>query len=256
MAILPDGEIFPHPTVKQVIFQIRFPKLFFLQTKIGDLQLGLMSQFPKSESIVQRAFVFAQGSGENLQNLLKDRPSDESERIWTFENDQGVKVEVKLDALTVVSESHKSYRHTPDSFRNALIFILDAFLKHAPIQTVARVGFRYVDECPFPSLTNACFTRYFNSCLPIARFNIKECNEMVCRIVRRGTSGSIRYAEAILERKPNSVLQIDMDAFAENVLASDVIATADRLHDIVRREFESTVNDPVIKYMRTGELEP
>jgi hypothetical protein len=111
-------------------------------------------------------------------------------------------------------------------------------------------------------LTNAHFHRFLtlaslaiNTCLPTTRFSIEECSELVCRAVRRGPGGSIRYAEAIVMREPNNVLVIDMDAFAETVPASDIIATADRLHDIVRREFEATVNDPVIHYMRTGELQ-
>ncbi len=256
MATLPSGEVFPHPTVKQVIFQIRFPKLFFLQSKIGDLQLTLMSRFPKSESVVQRALIMAQGSSESLQELLKDRPSDEDERIWRFEDEQGVIIEVKLDALTVVSSKHTSYLHQPNSFRDTLTFVIDAFLKHAPLPTIARVGFRYVDECPFPSLTNDCFRRYFNTCLPVDRFQVEQCTEMVCRSIRSGADGSIRYAEAIVVRGTQNVLLIDMDAFAEGVPATAIIGTADKLHDIVRQEFEATIKEPVLAYMRTGALEP
>lgn len=256
MATLPSGEVFPHPTVKQVIFQIRFPKLFFLQSKIGDLQLTLMSRFPKSESVVQRALIMAQGSSESLQELLKDRPSDEDERIWRFEDDQGVIIEVKLDALTIVSSKHTSYLHQPNSFRETLTFVIDAFLKHAPLPTIARVGFRYVDECPFPSLTNDCFHRYFNSCLPVGRFPVEQCSEMVCRAVRKGVEGSIRYAEAIVVREEKNALLIDMDAFAEGVSATAILTTADRLHALVRKEFEGTIKEPVLSYMRTGVLAP
>ncbi len=256
MATLPSGEVFPHPTVKQVIFQIRFPKLFFLQSKIGDLQLTLMSRFPKSESVVQRALIMAQGSSESIQELLKDRPSDEDERIWRFEDDQGVIIEVKLDALTVVSSKHTSYLHQPYSFRDTLTFVIEAFLKHAPLPTIARVGFRYVDECPFPSLTNDCFRRYFNTCLPVDRFRVEHCTEMVCRSIRAGVDGSIRYAEAIVVRGTQNVLLIDMDAFAEGVPATAIIATADKLHAVVRQEFEATIKEPVLAYMRKGVLEP
>ncbi len=254
MTTLAVGEIFPHPTVQQVIFQIRFPKLFFLQAKIGDLQLALMARFPKSESIVQRALLMAQGSHEKLEELLRDRPTDEDERIWKFEDDRGVIIEVKLDCLTVVSSKHKSYRHQPDSFRETLEFILAAFLKLAPVPTVARVGFRYVDECPFPTLTNECFLRYFNTCLPIQRFSVQDCSEMVCRSIRLGAQGSIRYVEAIIRKDDKNLLLIDMDAFAEIVPAAEILATTDRLHALVRKEFEATVKQPVIDYMRTGEL--
>ena len=46
------NEIFPKPTVTQVIFQIRFPNLFFIENKIGDLQLKIMKEFPHSKLII------------------------------------------------------------------------------------------------------------------------------------------------------------------------------------------------------------
>jgi uncharacterized protein (TIGR04255 family) len=256
MATLPAGETFLHPTVTQVIFQLRFPKLFFLQSKIGELQLELMSRFPKSESVVQRALFIAQGPHDKLQELLKERPNDEDERIWTFEDDGGLKVEVKLDSLTVVSTKHKSYRNEVNSFRDNLQFIVGVFLKHAPLQRIARVGFRYVDECPFPSLTNDCFLRYFNSCLPLDRFRVHECSEMACRANRVSDVGSLRYVEGIFVKGTRNILLIDMDAYAEEVLASDILTTTDGLHTLIRREFEGTVKEPVLAYMRTGVLQP
>jgi len=42
------NEVFPNPTVKQVIFQIRFPNLFYLESKIGEYQLKIMQRFPES----------------------------------------------------------------------------------------------------------------------------------------------------------------------------------------------------------------
>jgi hypothetical protein len=35
-------EVFPNPTVKQVAFEIRFPNLFYLESKIGELQVKIM----------------------------------------------------------------------------------------------------------------------------------------------------------------------------------------------------------------------
>ena len=47
-------EIFSNPTVKKVIFQIRFPNLFFIENKIGDFQLKIMGMFPESKLIFRR----------------------------------------------------------------------------------------------------------------------------------------------------------------------------------------------------------
>ena len=256
MATIPAGATFAHPTVKQVIFQIRFPKLFFMQSKIGDLQLGLMQRFPKSESVVHRAVIMAQGTNESLQQLLKERPDDDEARIWKFEDAKGVVIEVKLDSLTILSTKHTSYANQPDPFRETLSFVTAVFFKQAPIPVVARVGLRYVDECPFPTLTNDTFSRYFDSCLPVGRFPIERGVELVCRAVCPRDGGMIRYAEAVVAKDNGHVLVVDMDAFAEHVASASVLDTADKLHQIVRREFEATIKEPVLHYMRTGELQP
>ena len=33
---MPIHEVFPSPTVKQVIFQVRFPNLFYLESRMGE----------------------------------------------------------------------------------------------------------------------------------------------------------------------------------------------------------------------------
>lgn len=38
---MPINEVFVNPTVKQVIFQVKFPNLFFIESKIGDIQLKI-----------------------------------------------------------------------------------------------------------------------------------------------------------------------------------------------------------------------
>ena len=67
------NEVFPNPTVKQVIFQIRFPNLFYMENKIGDLQLKIMKEFPQSALILRRQILLADiGSETKLENISKD----------------------------------------------------------------------------------------------------------------------------------------------------------------------------------------
>ena len=53
------NEVFPNPTVKLVAFEIKYPNLFFLESKIGDLQIEIMEQFPESALGFRRQVVFA-----------------------------------------------------------------------------------------------------------------------------------------------------------------------------------------------------
>jgi hypothetical protein len=54
------NEVFPNPTVKQVIFQIRYPNLFYIENKIGDFQLKVMREFPESALIMKQRVIFAE----------------------------------------------------------------------------------------------------------------------------------------------------------------------------------------------------
>jgi hypothetical protein len=45
---LEKDEVFPNPTVKTVIFQIRYPNLFYIESRIGDIQVKIMDDFPES----------------------------------------------------------------------------------------------------------------------------------------------------------------------------------------------------------------
>ena len=47
-------EIFPFPTVKHVIFQIKYPNLFYLENRIGDFQMKIINEFPDSKLSFRR----------------------------------------------------------------------------------------------------------------------------------------------------------------------------------------------------------
>ena len=58
------NEIFPNPTVKTVVFQIRYPNLFYIENKIGEIQLKLMKEFPESALLYRQRILLADvGSG-------------------------------------------------------------------------------------------------------------------------------------------------------------------------------------------------
>ena len=44
-------EVFLHPTVKEVAFEIKFPHLFSIENKIGEFQDKIILQFPESSQI-------------------------------------------------------------------------------------------------------------------------------------------------------------------------------------------------------------
>ena len=256
MTTLPPDEVFPNPTVLQVVFQIRFPSLFFIEGRLGDIQLAIMSQFPESEVRLHRAVLLAQGM--DPEAMVKQLPPPESTmKIWTFKNRLGVVVELKQDSLTILSTQHKSYKTGPGSFRSVIEFVLASLLKLVPIPVVTRLGLRYIDACPVPNFSTDGIASYYNSTLPLNRFGAESISgEMVMRAtVARGQNRRLQYAEQLQPADATTgtpaKLILDFDASAENIIPESILSVADDLHSLIRAEFEATIKQPVIDWMRT-----
>jgi uncharacterized protein (TIGR04255 family) len=242
-------EIFPNPTVKEVVFEIRFPSLFYIENKIGDFQIRIIEEFPNSNLLYRRQILFA-----DLGPKAKFEPPEEAgAKIWEFKSDKPYSLNVTSNSLYIVSEHHKTYNlEGGDKFRDAIKFALDNFLEVTAIPIINRVGLRYIDECPLPSKNNETFRSYYNSVFPIDRFNIADANEMLFRTaVKRGNYNLI-YMETLQKQKDDYKLILDFDGFAEKVKSEDYLSVADRLHEIISDEYERTIKEPVIEYMKRG----
>ncbi|PHP45401.1 hypothetical protein B6V01_004215 [Methanosarcinales archaeon ex4572_44] len=51
-----NDEIFANPPLHEVAFEVRFPHLFYINQRIGEFQLEIMDDFPKSSQISEQAF--------------------------------------------------------------------------------------------------------------------------------------------------------------------------------------------------------
>jgi len=113
------NEIFPNPTAKQVVFQIRYPNLFYIENKIGDLQAKIMGVFPNSSLILRRQIVLADiGSELKPVEIPIDLEKEVVRKIWQFKSDKNYKVNVQTNSLTISSEYHKTYNlDGADKFR-------------------------------------------------------------------------------------------------------------------------------------------
>ena len=123
-------EVFPSPTVKQVIFQVKFQSLFYIENKIGDLQLAVMDRFPASKLIVHRGFLIGHVPvGQKLEQVLEDSQSTAVRKVWQFQTNDGVTLAISADSLSLTSDSHKTYNNKDSShrFRDVIAFALSAF---------------------------------------------------------------------------------------------------------------------------------
>ncbi len=247
-------ETFSRPLVKQVIFQIKFPNLFYLESRIGDFQFQIMAQFPKSSMSIKRQVVLVDRGDQQVVEPPPAELRNEAvvKRIWNFESDQGVKIEVTTDSLTLISEKHKSYNN-PDAayrFRDAISFACGKFLAIVRVPVIARIGLRYIDECPVPGTTSDEFAEWYDSILPLIRFPLEQTvSANVAALVSRDPY-RLRYVESLRVEQENRVLTLDFDASGENIDSARVLEVADALHAIIESEFDRTIKEPVKRYMR------
>jgi uncharacterized protein (TIGR04255 family) len=245
-------EVFTNPTVKQVIFQIRFPNLFFIEDKIGDFQLKIMDKFPESALLFKKQLLFADiGPETKMENILDQNP-DMARKIWQFSSPKGYKLSVQSDTLDITSTIHKTYKNpsSDHKFRDFIEFVLDRFFEITKIPSVTRIGLRYIDHCPVPEKETITFQTYYNSTFPLSRFKIEEAQSMKFVAIVSRDDCFIRYVESLKQVEDKYILILDFDAFANNTTATEVLTTTDKLHDIISQEYELTIKEPVYRYMR------
>jgi uncharacterized protein (TIGR04255 family) len=246
---MPIQEIFPKPTVKQVIFQIRFPNLFYLESRIGEFQLKIMKEFPESALLFRRQVVFADiGPESKLENLPQD---SEGKKIWQFRSPKKFELSVLNNSLDISSPYHKTYNMDgSDKFRDIISYVLNAFFEIMQVPIITRIGLRYIDECPIPAKTNEIFNKYYNSVFPLDRFRLDDSDQMVFQATVKRDAYYLRYVEKLSSANNKYNLILDFDGSAININPKDCLDVTDHLHEIILNEFETTIKEPVYEMMR------
>jgi len=242
------SEVFPNPTVKQVIFQIRFPNLFYIENKIGDFQLKVMNYFTESSLLFKRQILLANvGSGVKVEDLPE---TDIAKKIWHFSSPLGIELNVLNDSMDITSSFHKTYNiEGHEKFRDVIRNTVDAFLEVTQIPLLTRIGLRYIDECPIYQKDNRSFQSYYNSTFPLTRFSLDKASEMDFKVVYDKGDCFLRYAES-LQTDEALRLILDFDCYKINIESKKYLEVTDRLHEIVSDEYRTAINDPLVDYMR------
>lgn len=246
------SEVFPNPTVKQIIFQIKFPNLFYMENKIGDLQLKIIKKFPQSALLFRRQLIIADlWPKGKIENIPGDLDKEGGKKIWQFKSNKNFELNVLSDSLDINSNYHKTYNlEGGEKFREIVKFVLDNFFEVTKIPIINRIGLRYIDECPIPSKDSTTFKSYYDSIFPLERFDLADANEMDFKTMIRKGKYYLRYAESLKKIGNKYKLILDFDGFAENINSKDYLMVTDKLHMIISEEYEKTIKEPVYQYMR------
>jgi len=246
------NEVFPNPTVKKVIFQIRYPNLFYIEDKIGDLQTKFMKDFPESSLMYQQKFRLTD-KGFDLEKSSDEKPEEVLKKIWSFESPQKTKLNILSDSIDISSEFHKTYNNptSANKFRDVIVFVLKHFFEAAQIPIVKRIGLRYIDECPIPKKDTKVFKEYYKTTFPLGRFKLEDATDMnFFTVVKRGKY-SLRFNEKLVRLGNKYKLILDFDGFGVNIQSRNCLKVTDDLHVLILKEYEKSLKEPVYKHMRT-----
>jgi len=246
-------EVFPNPTVKQVVFQIIFPNLFYMENIIGKFQVEIIDQFPDSVLLHRRQFAWADVGPDvkltEIESKLEKEPT--GQKIWQFKSPKDFQLNVMNNSLDITSSYHKTYNlEGGEKFRDTIELVLSKFFKVVSPPIMNRIGLRYVDECPIPSKDNPTFREYYNSVFPLDRFDLTDAQQMDFRTMVKKGNYYLHYVESLQKVKDEYKLILDFDGFATNVNPKDYLTVTDDLHQLISDEYEKTIKEPVKEYMR------
>jgi len=250
------SEIFPYPTVKKVIFEIRYPNLFAIEKRISDLQEKIMGEFPESKLVFRRQLVFADvGPEGKLESVPESEPRG-AKKIWFFESKEKHILNVLTNALSITSEHHITYNNPgyDKKFRDVIEFVLTNFFEVISIPTIKRIGLRYIDECPLPSKDNKTLKEYYNSTFPYDRYPINDATSVFFEIRTKRANHNLTYRERLLKENDEYKLELDFDGFETNIQSKDFLRVTDELHELIETEYFSIIKEPVKEYMRKGRI--
>jgi len=246
-------EVFPNPTVKQVIFQIRFPNLFYLESKIGDLQVEIMDLFPESSLAYQQPVVITNlGANVKVEDINARLSSEKTKKVWSFSSPKNYALNVLSDSLDITSQYHKTYDNeaSDNKFRDVIEMVLNKFFSIMRLPIITRVGLRYIDECPLPAKDTRTYLDHYNTAFNLEKFPLEDASEMDFKTVVSRGAYSIRYVESLQKRGDNYIVVLDFDSFTQNVEPINCLKVTDELHKITVEEYSRTIKQPVLEFMR------
>lgn len=246
-----EHEIFPNSPIKKVIFQIIFPNLFYLETKIPNIQVRIMEKFPDSALLIQQKFQFSEIGAEKPQ--MDENENLVNNKIWEFRSKNGDKLTISSNSLSILSENYVTYDNPeyPDAFKNIIFYVLDAFFEEIKLPILYRMGLRYINEFDIKEKTKSYYENLINTNFPLTKFDIASSVDMIFKTTYIIDNNKINLIEIMQPNdKGENTLVLDIDAYNEQIPTEDITPKIDALHKSIDDIFFGAVKDGAIQKMR------
>lgn len=244
-----SDEKFPNSMLKRILFEIKYPSLFYLESRIGDYQIKIIDKFPQSSLLYRQQVVFADmGPNIKQEEVLGNLDKNFRKKIWQFKS-ESAEINITNNSLDISSVKIKTYKEK-EGFRPLVEYVLNNFLSIATIPEFKRIGLRYINEFPLHEKNNIYINKNFKTTFPIKRFKLENSTEQYYRSTNKIKDINLTFQEGIrnIENKFNMIL--DIDAFKENFKSDNYLQILDDLHTTIKSEFFNSVKQPIIKLMR------
>ena len=256
------NKVYPNAPIKRASFEMRFPNLFSMETKIPNIQLAIMEKFPEANLKYEQQYVITK-VGEKAEQLAGINDSEEENKFniktWEFISEDGTKVIITSNNLIVTTTSYTSYnsKEADKRFRDTLKYILDAFFEEVRLTIINRIGLRYINEFKLETKTNEFYNNFVKTTFPTEKFKIEDANLIHFQSNVNVGDIKLNFVERfIVDQNQENKLIFDIDASLEKQKTENEkikIDDIDRLHDLIDENFFSVLNDKAIEDMEKTE---
>lgn len=225
-------ELFPHPSVREVAFEVRFAPRLRIAPEVWRIQDNLAESYP---SVSQE--MLAQPDGRVLQAYVFGNP------------DTRRSIKVSQENFVVIFNEYSSF----EDFKEEALKRITAFTGEFTIQNFQRVGLRYVNHIELkPGQGIQDLRRYVNLPVDMARFDPASIEQLLTEFRLASGQHKITVRGALLQMpgRDSGLFILDFDCYAFAGDLGSLPATMDEFHHKIQLQFLEHIRDEYKQVMR------
>ena len=227
-------EVFDHPPIREVAFEIRFAPRLRINAELWRIQDLLVDQYPT----VSTETVFQSGMGQTLSVNVFRNPA--AERV----------IKVSQENFVLAFTKYSRF----EEFQDELTKQVQLFCETFGIDALTRVGLRYVNNILLPAGdTTSSILRYVRPLTDFERISLETVDQFVNEVRLRYRNHSVTLRGVLLGRleKGRRVYVLDVDCHSSNHNSTkDIPGLVVQYHDSAQRFFLDHITDEYKKVMR------
>jgi uncharacterized protein (TIGR04255 family) len=225
-------ELFAHPSVREVAFEVRFAPRLRIAPEVWRIQDNLAESYPAVSQEVQ-----VQPDGRPLQAYVFANP----------ERHRSVKV--SQENFVVIFNEYTSF----EDFKQEALERVTAFTREFTIQNFQRVGLRYVNHIELrPGQGIQDLRRYVNLPIDMDRFDPASIEQLLTEFRLHSGQHKITVRGALIQvpGRDGGLFILDFDCYAFTGDLRSLPAMMDEFHNKIQLQFLEHIREEYKQVMR------